>query len=278
MDERDLDPERLRPVRFEEVHARIACRDNLLLGLTGDVSWEEARAAVERLVARIPPCVEPLPEPPVPDVRREPGVFLIHKPLDQAVLVMAHPTELSLADDPEYFAATLGNSILGGGGFSSRIMARVRTELGYAYSASSLWTTPRRYPGLLGAVTRTRPETAVPALQEILETMRGFASDPPTEDEVARTVDQIVNGFVFNFENAAQIVSRTLSYLAQDLPEDWLARYLRGVQAVEPDDVARVFDRHLRPSDMTILVVGDSTRVGMDALRELGPLTVLPSR
>jgi hypothetical protein len=57
------------------------------------------------------------------------------------------PTDLALSDDPEYYAATLGNAILGGGGFSSRIMDRVRTERGYAYSASSLWTTPTRYPG-----------------------------------------------------------------------------------------------------------------------------------
>ncbi|MEX2468087.1 MAG: pitrilysin family protein [Gemmatimonadota bacterium] len=273
----DLDPDVFTRERLGELHGRIVCRENLLIGLTGDVSWTEAREVLEAFVARVPECTEPLPEPPVPDVRRKPGVYLIHKELDQSVIVMAHPTDLPLADDPEYFSATIGNAILGGGGFSSRIMDRVRTERGYAYSASSLWTTPRRHPGLVGAVTRTRPETAVPAAEVILETMRGLGAEPPTEEEVSTTIDRIVNGFVFNFETAAQIVSRTMFYLAQELPDDWLERYMRGVQAVGPEDVADVFEAHLRPDDMTLLIVGDTTRIGRERLETLGPVTVLPT-
>lgn len=271
----DLDPEALTRERLRDVHDRIVCRDNLLLGLTGDVSWPEARPVLERFVARVPECDEPLPDPPIPDVPARPGVYVMHKESDQAVIVMAHPTDLPLADDPEYFAATIGNAVLGGGGFSSRIMERVRTEEGYAYSASSLWTTPRRYPGLLGAVTRTGPETAVAATRTILETMRGLGTEPPTKEEVQTTIDRIVNGFVFNFDNASQIVSRTMSHISQDLPENWLERYLDGVQRVRPGDVAEVFDTHLRPDDMTILVVGDTTRIGRDRLEELGPVSVL---
>jgi len=271
----DLSPERLTRPILEQIHARIVCRENLLIGLTGDVPWSRAHPVVEAFVGRVPPCTEPLPPPPIPDVRPRPGVFLIPKELDQAVIVLAHPTNLPLSDEPEYFAATIGNAILGGGGFSSRIMDRVRTERGYAYSASSLWTTPREYPGLIGAVTRTQPETAVAAVEVILETMREFGREPPSQDEVHTTVDRIVNGFVFNFENAAQIVSRTLFYLAQELPEDWLERYLRGVQAVGPMDVAAVFDAHLRPEEMTILIVGDTARMGLSELERLGPVTLL---
>lgn len=262
---------------LQEMHGRIVCRENLLIGLTGDLEWGEIRGTVEAFVERVPACAEPLPEAPIPDVQRIPGVYLIDKELDQSVIVMAHPTDLALSDDPEYYAATLGNAILGGGGFSSRIMDRVRTERGYAYSASSLWTTPTRYPGLIGAITRTRPETAVDAAEVILETMRGLGSERPTTEEVSTTIDRIVNGFVFNFENAAQIVSRTMFYLAQELPEDWLERYLAGVQAVGPEDVANVFDAHLRPDAMTILIVGDAERIGMERLRGLGPVTVLPT-
>jgi zinc protease len=272
----DLAPERLTLPLLEEIHGRIVCRANLLVGLTGDVPWSRARPVVEAFVSRVPPCAEPLPPPPIPDVRPTPGVFLIPKALDQAVIVLAHPTDLPLSDAPEYFAATIGNAILGGGGFSSRIMDRVRTERGYAYSASSLWTTPREYPGLIGAVTRTQPETAVAAVEVILETMRELGREPPTQDEVHTTVDRIVNGFVFNFENAAQIVSRTMFYLAQELPEDWLGRYLRGVQAVGPMDVAAVFDAHLRPEEMTILIVGDIERMGLSEIERLGPVTILP--
>jgi zinc protease len=277
MAESDLRPERLSPDRLREIHRRIVCRDNLILGVTGDVTWDAVQPLIEHLVERIQPCSSTVPEAPVPDIRRAPGVYLIERDLEQAVIVMAHATSVHLEDDPRYFAATIGNSILGGGGFSSRIMARVRTEEGYAYSASSLWTTPTRYDGLVGATTSTRPETAVPAIEVILKAMDEVRASPPTDAELRTAVDRVVNGWVFNFESAGQIVSRTMSYIAQDLPEDWLQKYVDGIQRVTPEDVQEVFADNLRPADMMILVIGNPDRIGRDALARLGPVTVLAS-
>lgn len=275
MDTDDLLPERVSEATLRSLHERILCRDNLVLGLTGDIDWTRAEPLVERFVSQVPPCAQELPESPLPEIRRAPGVFLVEKALEQAVVVMAHPTDVRLADDDEYFSALIGNSILGGGGFSSRILQRVRTDEGYAYSATSLWTTPRRHEGLIGAMTRTRPQNVAPAIDVILATMRGLLEGPPRADEVATTVDQIVNGFVFNFESAAQVVSRAMYYRAIDLPDDWLERYWDGVQEVTPDDVAAVFREHLRPEEMTILIVGDPGRMGLDALERFGPVEIL---
>lgn len=271
----DLEPDLLAPDRFREMHRRIMCRENLILGVTGDVTWSDVSPLVERLVDRIAPCPAPLPEAPVPDIRREPGVFLIERDLEQAVIVMAHPASVHLADDSTYFAATIGNSILGGGGFASRILGRVRTEEGYAYSAASVWTMPRRYDGVVGATTSTRPENAVPAIKTILATMSDLRTAPPTEAELRTAVDRVVNGFVFNFETPGQIVSRIMLYLAEDLPEDWLERYVRGIQRVSTGDVRRVFADQVHPDQMTILIVGDPDRMGRQALATLGPVTVL---
>ncbi len=278
MESEDLLPERVTPERFREVHARIVCRDNLVLGLTGDAAWDEVRPWLERLVSRIRPCAEELPEPPTPDILRSRGVYVIEKDLEQAVVVMAHPSDVRLSDTPDYYSAMIANSILGAGGFSSRIMARVRTERGYAYGASSVWTTPREHEGIVGAITRTSPENAVAAIEVILDTMAELEAGPPTREEVETAISQVVNGFVFNFETPAQVVSRTMLYLAQDLPEDWLERYWRGVQAVTPASIQRVFSEHLRPREMTILIVGDPERIGRDALAGLGPVTVLEPR
>jgi predicted Zn-dependent peptidase len=278
MDADDLEPERLAPRAFRFLHDRIVCRDNAILGVTGDASWNEVEGLLTALVERLPVCAEPLPEAPTPEIRRAPGVFLVEKELDQSVVVMAHPTDVRLADEGAYYAAMTGNSILGGGGFSSRLLGRVRTEEGFAYSATSLWTTPRRHEGIIGATTRTRPENTVPAIELILDIMAELREAPPTAEEVGTTVDRIVNGFVFNFDTPGQIVSRTMYYLAQELPEDWLERYWAGVQEVTPEDVRAVFAEHLRPDDMTILVVGDPARITTD-LRRLGPVTVVdPAR
>ncbi len=278
MDAGDLTPERLTTERLRRVHRRVVCRQNLVLGVTGAIDWDRMAPLIESLVSKIPECQDDLPDSPVPEIRRASGVYLIEKDLEQAVIVMAHPTSVTLADTPEYFSAMIGNSVLGGGGFSSRILGRVRTQEGFAYSASSLWTTPREHEGIVGATTRTRPANAVPAVEAILETMEGLREAPPTDEEVQTTVDQIVNGFVFNFDTASQIVARSMYYLAQDLPEDWLERFWRGVQAVTAQGVQSVFAEHLRPDEMTILVVGDPDRIGRSALESLGPVTVLEVR
>jgi zinc protease len=271
----DLTPERLSGAVLTRLHDEILCPGNLTLGVTGDVSWNTVEPLLKRLLTGWPPCPAPLPPSRAPDIRRQPGVFVIPRKLEQSVIVLAHATGVHLSLQPDYFAAQIGNAILGGGGFSSRIMARVRTEQGYAYSASSLWTTPREYDGLVGAVTRTRPESAVSAIQLILDIMRDMRNGPPTTSEVKTAVDQQVNGFVFNFEDPAQIVSRRMFYLSQSLPGDWLERYLKGIEGVTPETVNRVFRAELHPERMTILVVGDPDRMGRDALATLGPVTIL---
>ena len=278
MNERDLAPDRLQQADFQAIHARIVCRDNLVLGVTGDVGREEIDLLLKPLLDSLPECAEPLPPPPIPEIRRAPGVFLVEKELDQAVIAMAHPSDVRLADDIEYFSAMMGNAILGGGGFSSRLLGRVRTEEGYAYSAASLWTTPRRHEGLIGATTRTRPDNVVPAVGVVLETMSELTREAPTADELETTVSQIVNGFVFNFDTPSSIVSRSMYFLALDMPQDWLERYWTGVQAVTPESIRSVFAEHLRPEEMTILVVGSPERIGLDALATLGPVTVIEVR
>jgi predicted Zn-dependent peptidase len=257
MEPSDLEPEDLRLDLLRTLHREIFCPENLILGVTGDITWEEASSRLEALIDRWPPCPGPLPEPPKARIRHEPGVYLIPRDLAQSTVVMAHATEVRQGDTREFFASRIGNAILGNSGFSSRLVSRVRTEEGYAYSASSLWTTPQRSAGIVGAITQTRSETTVAALRLILRTIEEMAEAPPAQEEVDQAVAQAVNGFVFNFQRPSQIVSRQMLYMAREMPENWLERYLQGIQGVTPAQVRKVFDDHVRPEDMTILILGD---------------------
>ena len=274
METADLEPGDLAHERLEWVHRRVFCRENMILGVTGDVSWPELAPRLERLVANWPPCPEPIQRAPAPVMRTEPGIFLIARPLEQSTVVMAHVADVRQADTREFYASRIGNSILGGGGLSSRLMTRLRTERGYAYSASSLWTTPRSHAGLVGAVTGTKSETTVAAVRLILSSLQEMTAQPPSADEVARSVDATVNGFVFNFKTNAQIVARKMAFLAVGMPDDWLELYLAGIQRVTPEQIQEVFIRHVHPEQMVILVVGDPERIG-EPLDRLGPVTEL---
>lgn len=268
----DLEPDRLSRSRLEWLHARVYCRDNLVLGMTGDVTWAQAGPLLRSLVERFPPCPEPLPEAPAPAVLREGGIYLVPRDLEQSTVVMAHGTPIVQGDTPDYFASRIADQILGGAGFGSRLLSRLRTERGYAYHASSLWTTPSEGEGLVGALTQTRAGTTVSSIRLMLEVMDELVRRPPSREEVDRVVRRIANGFVFNFEAADQIVGRRVLYRAQGLPDDWLQRYLEGTQAVGPEEVHRVVADHLHPERMVILVVGDPSLE--EELRALGDVRV----
>ncbi len=257
LNEEDLDPDRFNHQTLFDAHARVVCRENLILGVVGDVRWAELEPLLERMVASWPACTDPLLEPSIPKLRREGGVFLIPKDLTQSTVVMAAPGGIKQGLDPDYFSSRIANAILGANGFSSRLLSRLRTEKGYAYSASSLWTAPSRYEGIVGAMTQTKSESTIAATQLILETMEELREVLPGQDEVDRIVAQMVNGFVFNFQDPSQIVSRQMYYLALGLPEDWLEQYLSGIQRVDRTSIRDVFRRHLKPGDMTILIVGN---------------------
>lgn len=272
----DLGPDQVSPERFHDLHRRIVCRENLVLGVAGDVTWSEMEPRIRAMVRALPSCPGPVPASPDPDIRRAGGVFVIPRKLDQSTVVLAHSTSLRQGADPAFFASRIGNAILGASGFSSRLLARLRTEEGYAYSAASLWTTPQEYDGLLGATTRTRSGTTVAALRTILEIFQGMGEAPPAPAEVADAVDEFVNGFVFAFESPASVVVRRMSYEAADLPPDWLARYVEGIQEVDPESVRRVFADQMEPSRWTVLVVGDPDAFdgSLESLG-LGPVTIL---
>lgn len=253
----DLSEERYSQASLLAAHARIFCRENLMMGVGGALSWEEAAPIVEAFVDRWPPCLEEVPEGPEPSIMDEPGVWLIPVQLPQSTVVLAHPVPLRQEDSADFAASRIANMILGGGGFSSRLMTRVRAEQGYAYSVSSLWTTPERYDGLVGATVQTSSGTTVAAVRSILQVMDGMRANPPEPHEVADAVDALVHGYAFNFDSPAQVVLRRMSFRVSGLPDDWMTRYLERIQAVDREGVHRVVREYVHPDRMTILIVGD---------------------
>jgi zinc protease len=275
MNEADLDPGRLNPDVLQGLHGRIFCREHLVMGASGDLSSEEAERQLGKLVAAVPLCGDTLQTPAPPHVLDAPGVYVIPRAVEQSVIVMAHTSEIRRDTTPEYFASRVANSILGAGGFSSRLLERVRTEEGLAYGASSFWTTPTRYTGIVGAMTRTRSNRTVETIETVRDVLVQARTVPPSAEEVGSAVDQLANGFVFNFEQPGQIVSRRMTYHVAGLPGDWLQRYLAGTLKVTVDDVGKVLREGLRPEDLVILVVGDPDAFDGN-LERFGPVTLWP--
>ena len=255
----DIAPGRLAPGVLSATHAAIYCPENATFGVVGDIDADSAAAILDRAFAGWERCPGVLPDPPVPTVRSTPGVFVVHRPLAQATVYLGHGGGITRGDGSSYFASRIANAILGGSGLSSRIVRTLRTRLGLAYGAGTVWTTPRDHEGAFAAFTQTRADATTASVRAIFDELEGLAARPPDAEEVERAIDRIANGFVFNFSSPARIVARQMLYEAEGLEPDWLERYVDGIQAVEPEDVQRVVRARIHPSRMTLLVIGDTT-------------------
>jgi zinc protease len=273
MAESDLSPDRLSVPRLRALHRRVVCPDRAVIGAAGDVSRERLRQALEDAFTGWEPCGDELQPPTPPTLRADPTVYVIHRAIPQSTVVVGQPGGVLMDESPDYFASRVANWVIGGSGFTSRLVSRLRTEEGLAYSAASIWGSARTYERIFGAITHTKTESTVPAARAMLETLSGAREDPPTTEEVELAREAIVNGFVFGFESPVQVVARQVTYESDGLPTDWLERYLAGVRNVDSTAVESVIRRTVHPDAFTILIVGDTT--AFDA-GELGPVVPLP--
>ncbi len=270
----DLTPARLSPSVMRSTHREIFCPQNAVLGVSGDITQAAARARLEAAFGHWAPCPVRLKEPALPHIESGRRVYVIPKDIPQSTIVVGEAGGVRLGDNPSYFSSRIANWILGGGGFNSRLVQRLRTDEGLAYTAASVWGASRRHERILGAITHTKASSTIRATRLILSTMQGMRTAAPSDSEVTLARESIVNGFVFSFSSPAQIVSRRMGFLLDDFPDDWLSRYVRGIEAVTPTSVLSVVRRYMDPARMVILIVGDVQKFD-EKPDVLGPVTVL---
>ncbi len=215
------------------------------------------------------PDAGPAAPSPAPPARR---VVIVDRPdLVQAQIVLGH--EGIARTDPQRYAVLLMNSVVGGGGFSSRLMEKVRAAAGLTYSVGSGFSL-RRTPGPFVVQTFTRvPETrrVIDLLLSVLEQAR---SDPPTARELRDAQSQAAGSFALGLETSDAIADALVSLDVYGLPEDSLDSYRRRVLAVTTAETAAAARDHLHPERMGIVVVGPAKAL-RPQLEGLGPIEVV---
>lgn len=228
---------------------------NIMLAVYGDFSSKDMRADIERLFGDWNYQQPPVPPFPELNVQARPGIFFAGKTdVTQTFFEIGHIG--GLLSDKDYPALAVTANILGGG-FTSRLMRRVRTELGYAYNIGAGWGAGFLSPGLFSISGSTKSQTTVAAIETIRQELDKLRSGEVSVEELKTAKDTVLNSFVFFFDTPAKTLNRIVMYDYYGYPRDFIFTYQKAVAAVTRGDVLRVAKEYLKPGKLTIVAVGN---------------------
>jgi zinc protease len=238
-------------------HRRFYTADRAIVAIMGDVSRDEASAIADSLTAPLPTSEGEAPVlPPVTEPSKAESRWITH-PATQSHIMMGAPG--IRRDDPDYFALFVGNHILGGGGFSSRMTDEVRQKRGLAYSAYSYFSPLlREGPFVIGM--QTKGEQAREALSVAQKTLADFVAQGPTAKELAAAKKNIVGGFPMRIDSNRKIHEYLAVIGFYRLPLTYLDDFTAKVEAVSAEQIKAAFQKRVHPERMITVVVGQPER------------------
>ena len=238
---------------MREYHEKVFQPGNLIIAVSGDFEIEKMLETLESALEGWRKG-ERMPTPPPPTRTFEPAIYHVEKEIPQGKVFIG--TRSVTRDHPDYFPLLIMNDILGGGGFTSRIMSRVRSDEGLAYSAGSSLTTPVYYPGEFRAFFQSKNRTVALAIKVIYEEIASIRSEKVSEKELETSRSTFIETFPRTFESRDLMLSVFVDDEWTERPSDYWQTYRDRVRAVTADDVLRVAKEHLEPGSMAIFVVG----------------------
>ncbi|MFQ5429658.1 MAG: M16 family metallopeptidase [Phycisphaerae bacterium] len=246
--------------------------ENAVLYLAGDITPSDGFALAAKHLGGWK-VDTPLPNVALPEIpaRAATRIYLVDRPGSvQSQIRMGHVSLTRRA--PEYMTAQVLGSILGGG-FNSRLNKAIRVEKGLTYGARGGFS-PRRFAGQFVISTFTKTPTTAKTVRAILEEIEKIQSAPPTPAELEDTQTYITGKFAGDRETPDATVGDLWMIETQDLPADYLQRYLDGVKATTSDAVQRAARKLIDKAHLAIVVVGEAKAIRSD-LEGIAPVTVV---
>lgn len=243
---------KLRREDLVDFYRRHFTADDAVVSIIGDLTRSEAGAIAEQLTAGLARRSQPLPPlPPVAQLDAAQTSRIAH-PATQAHILIGQPGVKRL--DPDYFPLFLGNYVLGGGGFSSRLNEEIRQKRGYAYSAYSYFN-PLALEGPFQIAVQTKKETTEDALKVARDTLAKFVSEGPTQQEVDAAKQNIIGGFPLRIDSNKKIQDYLAIIGFYRLPLTYLDDFSIQIERVTLEQIKETWRRRIHPERMVTVVV-----------------------
>jgi zinc protease len=236
--------------------------NNAVIAVVGDVTEKEIVGLLNNYLRPwqkkdlLPP--EPVQTPRIDKTT----VQKIQKNVTQANIVIGH-RGIS-RENPDYYAVLIMNYILGGGGFSSRLVDTIRDNRGLAYDVHSLFSAQKE-PGTFSVSVRTKNESANDVIEEVLKEIRRMQTDLVSEKELADAKAYLTGSFPLRMDTYAKIAGILTSLEIYNLGLDYADKYPTLINSVTREDILRVAQKYLHPDNSIIVVVADQGKAKLSA-------------
>ncbi len=259
---------------LRDFHALYYLPSNAMLAVVGDISSDEGLRLAEKFFGGWGGGSKRDVAPrPLPSVRSR-QVVVIDKP--DAVQTEIRIGNPGIArDDPDYYALTIANQILGGPA-ANRLFRALRSRQGLTYSASSEIVCHRHLGSWLVKTSTRTPET-ITSIRVSLEQIKRLREHPITNQELESAKGYLIGHLALDFETSEGVAGHVLDLMLNNLPLDYWNRFPEKIRALGADEVWSATGRYLDPDRNLIVLVGDARGFKKD-LKKLGPLRVIPLR
>jgi zinc protease len=251
---------------FDSFHAETVHPNNMIIGVEGDFDPAEMAQKLRVALGALPKGPA-MPRPDLTFAGPTPGLYLVDKDdIDQSNIRIVG---LGIRrNDPDFYTLSVMNEIFGGG-FGSRLFQDVRTRLGLAYSVGGGFGASFDHPAMFDVQASTKSSTTEAATAEMLKQIHDLTTTPFTADELKLAKDQVLNGFIFNYDSRNKVLAAAAQLAFYGYPADFLERYRAGVEKVTLADLDRVAKQRVDVSKLAVLVVGNQAAFG-EPLSKLG--------
>jgi zinc protease len=240
--------------------------DGMILAVSGDITPQEILPKLEKQFAGWKAEGPKVPWPPAgPKYVPTAGVNYVDKDIPQGRTLIGHlGIQRKSWDDPEAFAILVMNDILGGGGFTSRLVKRIRSDEGLAYSTSSAFGVGTYWPGTFQVSFQSKSPTVAYASKITLQEIARMRTDLVSDDELNVSKKSFIDAFPRRFENASQLATTFAMDEYEQRPHTYWNTYRESIAAVTAERVRAAAQKYLDPSKLVFLVVGkwDDVRPG----------------
>jgi len=227
--------------------------------MVGDITAAEASASLERVLGGWRGGSDAAAAPPAATVPSA-QALRIDKPVTQAGIILGHRGVAR--NNPDYEALSVMNYILGGGGFSSRLVDSIRTQAGLAYSVASFFTV-NKWPGSFLVVMQTKNPSVGDAIGRARAELERIRTQPVSDDELTEAKRYLTGSFPLRLDSNGKIAQFIGQVWFYGLGLDYADKYLQRVSAVTKEDVQRVAQQYLHPEALVEVIVADLAQTAL---------------